>query len=390
MSVEPTPASPLSGEAEQAAAAAARVRGRVPVGEGSPLTRSASADSTYPAGGEVGLTAPLLQVNDLKKHFPLKGRSVVRAVDGVSLTVHRGETLSLVGESGCGKSTVGRLVLRLTEPTAGQVVLDGQRIDGLSAAALRPLRRRMQVVFQDPFSSLNPRMRVRDILAEPIRNFRLASTRQDLSARVENLLATVGLPRDSGSRFPHEFSGGQRQRIGIARALAAEPELIICDEAVSALDVSVKAQVVNLLQDLQAKLGLALLFISHDLAIVEHMTHRVAVMYLGKLVEVASREHIFAAPRHPYTYALLSAVPVPEPGKARTRVVLKGDVPSPINPPSGCRFHTRCPFAFDRCRTEEPALKPVAPGQSAACHLNDGPDGENPLVVAEQNLAPVV
>jgi peptide/nickel transport system ATP-binding protein len=324
-------------------------------------------------------TVPLLEVNDLKKHFPLKGKSVVRAVDGVSFEVRRGETLSLVGESGCGKSTVGRAILRLLEPTSGQVVLDGQRIDQLSAGTLRPMRRRMQVVFQDPFSSLNPRMRVRDILAEPIRNFGLARSSAEIAERVAKLLDTVRLSRDSGSRFPHEFSGGQRQRIGIARALAAEPDIIICDEAVSALDVSVKAQVVNLLQDLQAELGLALLFISHDLAIVEHMTHRVAVMYLGQIVEIASRERIFGAPRHPYTYALLSAVPVPEPGKSRTRVVLQGDVPSPINPPSGCRFHTRCPFVFDRCRSEEPALKPVHAEQSAACHLNDLPDEQNPL-----------
>jgi peptide/nickel transport system ATP-binding protein len=258
-------------------------------------------------------------------------------------------------------------------------VLDGQRIDGLSAGALRPLRRRMQVVFQDPFSSLNPRMRVRDILAEPIRNFGLARSGPSIADRVDRLLDTVRLPRDAAGRFPHEFSGGQRQRIGIARALAAEPDILICDEAVSALDVSVKAQIVNLLQDLQRDLGLALLFISHDLAIVEHMTHRVAVMYLGRIVEVASREKTFGSPKHPYTYALLSAVPVPEPGRARTRVVLKGDVPSPINPPSGCRFHTRCPFVFDRCVTEEPILKPLSHDQAAACHLNDLPTAQNPL-----------
>lgn len=324
---------------------------------------------------------PLLAVNDLVKHYGGKG-AVVRAVDGVSFEVARGETLSLVGESGCGKSTVGRAVLRLVDLTAGQVVLDGERIDGLSSGALRPLRRRMQVVFQDPFSSLNPRMRVRDILAEPIRNFRLARTGASVADRVATLLDTVRLPRDAAGRFPHEFSGGQRQRIGIARALAAEPDLIICDEAVSALDVSVKAQIVNLLQDLQRDLGLALLFISHDLAIVEHMTHRVAVMYLGKIVEVATRERCFGAPKHPYTFALLSAVPVPEPGKSRTRIVLTGDVPSPINPPSGCRFHTRCPYVFDRCRTEEPLLKPVAAGQTAACHLHDRPRAENPLAEA--------
>jgi peptide/nickel transport system ATP-binding protein len=332
------------------------------------------------------MSAPLLEVNDLKKHFQVGGglfrkRAFVYAVDGVSFTIARGETLALVGESGCGKSTVGRAILRLFDITAGQVVLDGRRIDELPAGTLRPLRRRVQVVFQDPFSSLNPRMRVRDILAEPIRNFGLASSARDLDARIAALMDKVRLPREAVGRWPHEFSGGQRQRIGIARALAAEPDLIICDEAVSALDVSVKAQIVNLLQDIQQELGLALLFISHDLAIVEHMTHRVAVMYLGKIVEVAPKRAIFAAPRHPYTKALLSAVPVPEPGAARERIILKGDVPSPINPPKGCRFHTRCPYAFDRCRSEEPALRPTEHGHLAACHLHDLPAAQNPLAV---------
>ena len=330
------------------------------------------------------MSAPLLEVNDLKKHFRVGGgllrpRAFVYAVDGVSFTIARGETLALVGESGCGKSTVGRAILRLFDITAGQVVLDGRRIDDLSAATLRPLRRRVQVVFQDPFSSLNPRMRVRDILAEPIRNFGLASSARDMDARIAKLMDQVRLPRDAIHRWPHEFSGGQRQRIGIARALAAEPDLIVCDEAVSALDVSVKAQIVNLLQDIQQELGLALLFISHDLAIVEHMTHRVAVMYLGKIVEVAPKRAIFAAPRHPYTKALLSAVPVPEPGAARERIILKGDVPSPINPPKGCRLHTRCPYAFDRCRSEEPPLRPTEHGHLAACHLHDLPAAQNPM-----------
>jgi peptide/nickel transport system ATP-binding protein len=330
------------------------------------------------------MNAPLLEVNDLKKHFRIGGgllrpRAFVYAVDGVSFTIARGETLALVGESGCGKSTVGRAILRLFDITAGQVVLDGRRIDDLSAATLRPLRRRVQVVFQDPFSSLNPRMRVRDILAEPIRNFGLARSAREIDARIAALMDQVRLPRDAIDRWPHEFSGGQRQRIGIARALAAEPDLIVCDEAVSALDVSVKAQIVNLLQDIQQELGLALLFISHDLAIVEHMTHRVAVMYLGKIVEVAPKRAIFAAPRHPYTKALLSAVPVPEPGAARERIILKGDVPSPINPPKGCRFHTRCPYAFDRCRSEEPPLRPTEHGHLAACHLHDLPAAQNPL-----------
>ncbi len=327
------------------------------------------------------MSAPLLEVNNLKKHFAVRGQrgGFIRAVDGVSFEISRGETLSLVGESGCGKSTVGRSVLRLGDITAGQVILDGRRVDDLSLAAFRPLRRRMQVVFQDPFSSLNPRLRIKDTLAEPMRNFGLARSATEIEERVGKLLDTVGLRRDAARRFPHEFSGGQRQRIGIARALATEPDLIICDEAVSALDVSVKAQIVNLLQDLQRKLGLALLFISHDLAIVEHMTHRVAVMYLGKIVETAKKRQIFASPKHPYTQALLSAVPVPEPGAGRKRIILKGDVPSPTNPPSGCRFHTRCPYAFERCRAEEPELRPLNDGQIAACHLHDLPPGQNPL-----------
>jgi len=327
------------------------------------------------------MSVPLLQVNDLKKHFPVNkglfGRKSewVYAVDGVSFEIAKGETLSLVGESGCGKSTVGRAILRLFDITSGQVILDGQRIDDAAPATMRQMRRRVQVVFQDPFSSLNPRMRVRDILAEPIRNFGLAKSKEDLEVRVTSLMDTVRLPREALNRRPHEFSGGQRQRIGIARALAAEPELIVCDEAVSALDVSVKAQIVNLLQDLQQKFGLALLFISHDLAIVEHMTHRVAVMYLGKIVEVAPRYEIFAAPRHPYTKALLSAVPLPEPGAQRNPIILGGDVPSPINPPKGCRFHTRCPYVFDRCRTEEPQLRSVEGEQWVACHLDALPQG---------------
>ena len=329
---------------------------------------------------------PVLQVSDIKKHFPVKGGlfgttvGQVYAVDGVSFHIDRGETLSLVGESGCGKSTVGKAVLRLFPLTAGQVVLDGQRIDDMSEGTLRPLRRKIQVVFQDPFSSLNPRMKVRDILAEPITNFGLAKDSADVDRRVAELMDKVRLPGDAVNRWPHEFSGGQRQRICIARALAAEPDVIVCDEAVSALDVSVKAQIVNLLQDLQAELGLAMLFISHDLAIVEHMTHRVAVMYLGRIVEVAKKRDLFATPRHPYTEALLSAVPVMEPGAARDRMILKGDVPSPIRPPPGCRFHTRCPYAFDRCRKDEPKLVATGDGHLAACHLHDLPEAENPLL----------
>lgn len=322
------------------------------------------------------MTGALLCVDGLKKHYPVRTRlgraASLRAVDGVSFSIEQGETLSLVGESGCGKSTVGRAVLGLFPLTAGQVSLEGRRIDNLNASAFRPVRKRLQVVFQDPFSSLNPRLRVRDIVAEPIGNFWPELGRADVERRVVEVLDRVRLPRDAAGRWPHEFSGGQRQRIGIARALAAQPDLIVCDEAVSALDVSVKAQIVNLLQDLQDDLGLALLFISHDLAVVEHMAHRVAVMYLGKIVELAPRSALFAAPRHPYTKALLSAAPLVGRGAAAgQRIILNGDVPSPINPPKGCSFHTRCPFAFDRCRTEEPPLLRVGTDHLAACHLGD-------------------
>ena len=324
-------------------------------------------------------TPPLLEVNALKKHYPLSGglfggnKGAVYALDGVSFTLEKGETLSVVGESGCGKSTLGKTILRLVDPTDGEVFLDGERIDNLPPSQLRQMRRRVQVVFQDPFSSLNPRQRVRDIIAEPIVNFGLARG-SELDDRVAALMDKVRLPRDAMRRFPHEFSGGQRQRIGIARALAPGSDLIVCDEAVSALDVSVKAQIVNLLSDLQDELGLALLFISHDLAIVEHLTHRVAVMYLGKIVEIADRNSLFSAAHHPYTRALLSAVPVPDPTIKRQRVILKGDVPSPINPPAGCRFHTRCPFVHDRCRTEEPMLRSAGvAGHLSACHLDDIP-----------------
>ena len=322
---------------------------------------------------------PLLEVNGLKKHFPISSglmgltTGYVYAVDGVSFDISKGETLSLVGESGCGKSTVGKAILRLYPITEGEVYLGGERIDNMPASQLRPMRQRVQVVFQDPFSSLNPRMKVRDILAEPITNFGLAHGRREVTERVEALMDKVRLPRDAINRFPHEFSGGQRQRIGIARALAPGADLIICDEAVSALDVSVKAQIINLLVDLQDELGLALLFISHDLATVEHLTHRVAVMYLGKIVEICDRRTLFGQSHHPYTRALLSAVPVPDPTAKRQRIILTGDVPSPINPPSGCRFHTRCPFAFDRCRVEEPVLRAVGSAHHSACHLTHEP-----------------
>jgi len=320
-------------------------------------------------------SVPLLEVRKIQKFFPIKtglfGKVTghVHAVDGVSFSIRKGETLALVGESGCGKSTVGRSILRLFDLTSGEVILDGTRIDHLSASTLRPLRKRIQVIFQDPFSSLNPRMRVHDIIAEPIRNFGLAENEEQIKARVVQLLDKVRLPKDAGERWPHEFSGGQRQRICIARALAADPDLIICDEAVSALDVSVKAQIVNLLQDLQKELGLALLFISHDLAIVEHMTHRVAVMYLGRIVELADRTELFTNPQHPYTAALLSAVPVPDPQKKTNRTVLQGDVPSPVKRPSGCHFHTRCPDAIAVCKTQEPKQTILPSGRMVACHL---------------------
>jgi peptide/nickel transport system ATP-binding protein len=320
--------------------------------------------------------ATLLQVTNLTKHFQVrKGvfsrvRDHVHAVDDISFSIAQGETLGLVGESGCGKSTTGKLILKLIEPTAGTVLWRGQRIDRLSAGAMRPLRRELQAVFQDPYSSLNPRMRAEDIVGEPIRNFESVS-RREVQERVAALLAKVGLRRDHMIKYPYEFSGGQRQRLGIARALAPKPKLIVCDEAVSALDVSVQAQVINLLMDLQSELGISYLFVAHDLAVVEHISHRVAVMYLGKIVELTDKRSLFACPQHPYTEALLSAVPVPDPKIQRKRVILAGDVPSPIHPPPGCRFHTRCPYAFDRCRIEEPQLKEVRRGHWAACHLRE-------------------
>jgi oligopeptide/dipeptide ABC transporter ATP-binding protein len=318
--------------------------------------------------------APILEVRNLKKHFPIRkgllSRSVgaVRAVDGVSFHVGPSETLGLVGESGCGKSTVGRLILRLIDPTEGEISLSGRRIDQLSQAEMRPERRQLQVVFQDPFSSLNPRMRAVDLVAEPLRNFE-ALSKDEVHARVADLFTKVGLRPDQLSRFPHEFSGGQRQRLVIARALALNPKLIVCDEPVSALDVSVQAQVINLLTDLQKELGLSYLFIAHDLAVVEHISHRVAVMYLGRIVELANKADLYARPQHPYTEALLSAVPVPDPTVQSQRIILTGDVPSPVKPPTGCHFHTRCPYAQARCKIDVPVLKEVAPGHFASCHL---------------------
>jgi oligopeptide/dipeptide ABC transporter ATP-binding protein len=317
---------------------------------------------------------PLLEVKRLTKHYPVRkgvfGRATgqVHAVDDVSFDIGEGETLGLVGESGCGKSTTGKAILRLVDVTSGTVKWRGERIEALAEPRMRPFRRELQAVFQDPYSSLNPRMRAADIVAEPIRNFESAD-KGEIGERVATLFAKVGLRPDQMVKYPYEFSGGQRQRLGIARALAPHPRLIVCDEPVSALDVSVQAQVINLLRDLQQELGLSYLFVAHDLAVVEHISHRVAVMYLGKIVELAERRSLFAQPQHPYTEALLSAVPVPDPAARRKRIILKGDVPSPTNPPSGCRFHTRCPYAIERCREEEPQMKELRPGHFAACHL---------------------
>ncbi len=308
-----------------------------------------------------------MNVRGLVKHFPVEGSDdVVRAVDGVSFEILKGETLGLVGESGCGKSTVGRCLLRLIEPTSGQITFSGREILTLGKREMRELRGEMQIVFQDPYASLNPRMRVGDIVGEPLVIHKIGS-KKERRERVSELLRRVGLDPDYRNRYPHEFSGGQRQRIGVARTLALNPQLIVADEPVSALDVSVQAQVVNLLQDLQRELGLTYLFISHGLAVVEHISTRVAVMYLGRIVEIATAKDLYLRPLHPYTQALLSAIPVPNPKRKRERIVLQGDVPTPINPPSGCRFRTRCPIAIEECARIDPGLREISPGHSAAC-----------------------
>ncbi|MAT44785.1 MAG: peptide ABC transporter substrate-binding protein [Anaerolineaceae bacterium] len=319
----------------------------------------------------------LLSVRDLKKHFPItqgiiisKTIGAVHAVDGVSFDIHRGETLGLVGESGCGKSTTGRTILQLYRPTAGSVWYQGKDLAKLKSEELRAMRRQMQMIFQDPYASLNPRMTVGEIIGEPLVIHKLADKKQT-QERVEHLLDLVGLNSRFANRFPHEFSGGQRQRIGVARALALQPELIVCDEPISALDVSIQAQVVNLLEDLQKEFGLTYLFIAHDLSMVRHISDRIAVMYLGIIVELTTRDELYENPLHPYTQALLSAVPIPDPvvEEKRQRIVLEGDVPSPVNPPSGCRFRTRCPLAIDICSVEKPEFREVKPDHFVACHV---------------------
>jgi oligopeptide/dipeptide ABC transporter ATP-binding protein len=332
-------------------------------------------------------SSTLLDVRNLVKHFPVeKSDDVVQAVDGVSFSINNGETLGLVGESGCGKSTVGRNLLRLQEPTSGEVYFEGRNILELDNSGMRDLRREMQIIFQDPYASLNPRLSILSIVSEPLTIHGVAN-KSERRARVAELLGKVGLDPDYMNRYPHEFSGGQRQRIGIARALALNPKLIVCDEPVSALDVSVQAQVVNLLQDLQSEFGLTYLFISHGLAVVEHISNRVAVMYLGKIVEIADADELYKNPLHPYTKALLSAIPVPDPKQKRERIVLRGDVPTPINPPSGCRFRTRCPIAIEECACVVPERRDIVPGHSVACIRVDGYDTA-PIAEFETDAVP--
>jgi len=334
-----------------------------------PLVAPAAPGRTARSGEVV------LAVRNLVKHFEVGGglfggaRGVVKAVDGVSFEIRRGETLGLVGESGCGKTTAGRCILQLERPTSGEVVFEGRNLTALAESELRAVRRRIQVIFQDPYSSLNPRMTVGDMLAEPLAVHGIVPDARARAERVQELLAHVGLPGSMARRYAHQLSGGQRQRVGIARALACEPSLIVCDEPVSALDVSIQAQIINLLEDLQERLGLTYLFVAHDLSVVRHISGRVAVMYLGKIVEITDRDSLYDAPQHPYTKALLSAVPIPDPAieAKRERTVLAGEVPSPLKPPSGCVFHSRCPLAIDECRRTVPELREVQPAHRAAC-----------------------
>ena len=313
---------------------------------------------------------PVLQVEGLTKHFPVSGRKVVHAVDNVSFSIFRGKTFGLVGESGCGKSSCARTIIRIYEPTAGKILIDGEDISGLNQKQLLPIRKKMQMIFQDPYASLNARMTVHDIIAEPLRAHQVCISRQEENELISDMLARVGLNRDHANRYAHEFSGGQRQRVGIARALILKPELVICDEPISALDVSIQAQVVNMLRHFQEELGLTYLFIAHDLSMVRYVSDDVGVMYLGQLVEKCEADEIYSHPLHPYTTGLLSSIPVPNPrmAKAKEKSGLEGDLPSPIDPPAGCRFHTRCPYATERCREEIPLLKEASSGHFVACH----------------------
>ena len=348
-----------------------------------------------PAESFVSETDDLISVHDLYKYFPINAgifsRHVgdVKAIDGVDFGIKRGETLGLVGESGSGKTTVGRVILRLTPATSGTVRFEGRDVGAMGSTELRNVRKEMQIIFQDPYASLNPRMTVGDIIREPLGIHHIA-TGKAAEARAQELLRIVGLQPYHANRYPHEFSGGQRQRIGIARALAVDPKFIVCDEPVSALDVSIQAQVINLLQELQQKLGLTYLFIAHDLSVVRHISNRVAVMYVGKIVEIADRDQLYANPLHPYTQALLSAIPIPDPSieRSRKRIILTGDIPSPVNPPSGCRFHTRCPVAFDRCKTEIPAFIQYDRGHQAACHWVEERGGTAPDLTAGPAILP--